>query len=122
MKTILLVSSLFLLSRCSSFESHVREMQNKNIKTRVAEQRVVLQKVRQKIKEKCTSLGLKIGTTEHNVCVDRKIDNVNLAIGISNGMAQIERSSKARDNQIKSDIFWKNHAKNAGKIISKQAK
>ena len=122
MKTILLVSSLFLLSSCSSFESHVREMQNKNIKTRVAEQRVVLQKVHQKIKEKCTSLGLKIGTTEHNVCVDRKIDNVNLAIGISNGMAQIERSSKARDNQIKSDIFWKNNAKNARKIISNQAK
>ena len=116
MKTIILVSSLFLLSNCSSFESHVREMQNKNMKSRLAEHRVIMQKLNTKFIDKCSSLGLKIGTTEHNLCVDRKKDNANLAIGIANGMNQIDRSSKARDSQIKNNQMWKNHSTTAGQI------
>ena len=116
MKNVILIPSLFLLSSCSSFESHGREMQNKNMKKILAEHRLLMQELKQKFFEKCTNLGLKIGTTEHNVCVDRKMDNANLTIGIANGMYQIDRSSKARDLQIKNNQMWKNHSTTAGQI------
>ena len=116
MKKLIILITLFFVNSCASFESHVREMQNKNMKSRLAENKVVMQKLKTKFIEKCSSLGLKIGTTEHNVCVDRKMDNANLAIGIANGMNQIDRSSKARDLQIKNNQMWKNHSTTAGQV------
>ncbi len=68
---ILLIIFVLSLSGCVSYEELA------------AEQRETNRQIVQKIKEICSGLGLKSGTTEYNVCVDRKIDNINLAIGIN---------------------------------------
>ena len=50
---------------------------------------------------------VKSGTTEHNVCVDRKVDNFNLQLSIE----EADRMQKLRDLQMKVKCFQNNNLK-----------
>ena len=66
MKKLIILITLFFVTSCASFEEHVREIKQEKYQARLKEYTA-----------QCSSLGLKPGTVDFNVCVDRKQDIYN---------------------------------------------